>query len=82
MDPENYSIISPNLFRLQKMSKVSYGTSVVRDYMFRHHLESVLRNSNELKDVVYKQYKNLSFVHTFVKVRINHIGQIVKVGED
>ncbi|MBQ3174795.1 MAG: type II CRISPR RNA-guided endonuclease Cas9 [Bacteroidales bacterium] len=82
MDPENYSIISPNLFRLQKMSKVSYGTSVVRDYMFRHHLESVLRDSNELKDVVYKQYKNLSFVHTFVKVRINHIGQIVKVGEN
>lgn len=80
-DPANYALISPNLFRVQTMSRVTYGTSVIRDYKFRHHLETILNDSKDLKDIVYKQYKTLSFANGFVKVRINHIGQIVKVGE-
>ena len=81
MDPDNYAQISPNLFRVQTMSKVQYGNSVIRDYKFRHHLETSVQDVKELKDVAYKQYKTLSFVDLVIKVRVNHIGQIVSVGE-
>ena len=80
-NPENYALISPNLFRVQTMSKVQYGNSVVRDYKFRHHLETTVQDVKELKDITYRQYKSLIFVDGIVKVRINHIGQIVSVGE-
>ena len=79
LDPDNYALISPNLFRVQTMSKVMYGNNTVRDYMFRHHLESCV--TNNVKDLTYKQFKSLYFVEEIVKVRVNHIGQIVSVGE-
>lgn len=56
-----------------------YGNNTVRDYKFRHHLETTV--TSDLKDVTYKQYKNLSFANYIVKVRINHLGQIVSIGE-
>lgn len=79
LNPKNYALISPNLFRVQTMSKVMYGNNTVRDYKFRHHLETTV--TSDLKDVTYKQYKNLSFANYIVKVRINHLGQIVSIGE-
>lgn len=81
LDAENYKLISPNLFRVQTMSKVAYGNSVVRDYKFRHHLETTIKDSQELKEITYKQFKTLTFATGVVKVRINHIGQIVSTGE-
>ena len=81
MDPSNNALISPNLFRVQTMSKVQYGNSIVRDYKFRHHLETTVQDVKELKDITYRQYKSLGFVDGVVKVRVNHIGQIVSVGE-
>lgn len=81
MDPDNYALISPNLFRVQTMSKVEYGNAVVRDYKFRHHLETTVKDNKELKGITFKQYKSLDFVNSIVKVRVNHIGQIVQVGE-
>lgn len=81
LNPENYALISPNLFRVQTMSKVMYGSSTVRDYKFRHHLETRVDDVKELKNVTYKQYKSLAFALDIVKVRVNHIGQIVSVGE-
>jgi len=81
MNPENYSLISPNLFRVQTMSKVTYGNNVIRDYKFRHHLETMVKDIKELTGITYKQYKTLSFADIIVKVRVNHIGQIVSVGE-
>jgi CRISPR-associated endonuclease Csn1 len=81
LDPNNYAMISPNLFRVQTISKVMYGNSAVRDYKFRHHLETTVVDVKELKDLTYKQYKSLAFTERIVKVRINHIGQIVAVGE-
>lgn len=81
LNPNNYSIISPNLFRVQTMSKVQYGNSVVRDYKFRHHLETKVEDVKELKEITYKQFKTLSFAHEILKVRVNHIGQVVEVGE-
>jgi len=81
LDPENYSLISPNLYRMQTISKVTYGNNVIRDYKFRHHLETSVKDAKELKDSTYKQYKTLVFANIAVKVRINHIGKIVSVGE-
>lgn len=81
LNPKNNKLISPNLFRVQKFSKVSYGNSAVRDYVFRHHLETSVDDKKELKEIAYKSIKSLPFFEKIVKVRINHIGQIVKVGE-
>ncbi len=78
-NPENYSIISPNLFRVQSISKVMYGNNAVRDYIFSNHLETNV--ASKLKGITYQQHKSLSFVPFVVKVRVNHIGQIVSVGE-
>lgn len=69
------------MFRVQTMSRVMYGNQVVRDYKFRHHLETTVKDYKELKDITYKQYKSLDFANQIVKVRIDHIGQIVHVGE-
>lgn len=80
-NPENYATISPNLYRVQKMSKVASGNSFVRDYVFRHHLETTVTDNKTLRDITYRQYKSLAFASGVVKVRVNHIGQIVSVGE-
>lgn len=81
LDPENYARISSNLFRVQKFSKLFYGNSAVREYVFRHHIETTVKDMKELKDSTYKNIKSLSILDKIVKVRINHIGQIVGVGE-
>ncbi|SHH56255.1 CRISPR-associated endonuclease, Csn1 family [Fibrobacter sp. UWH9] len=81
MDEKNNALISPNLFRVQKFSKVGYGNSFVRDYMFRHHLESTLDENKMLRGMTYLQFKSTSFMDKMVKVRVNHIGKIVFVGE-
>ena len=80
-DASNYLLISPNLFRLQKLSRVSYGNSVVREYVFRHHLETTVKEISELKDETFKNIKSLPNLESILKVRINHLGQIVKIGE-
>ena len=79
MNPNNYAEISPNLFRVQAISKVMYGNSAVRDYIFRHHLESTV--TTNVKEITYKRLKSLPFALWIVKVRVNHIGKIVSVGE-
>lgn len=81
LNPENYHAISPNLFRVQTISKVTYGNNVIRDYKFRHHLETTVKDNKELAGITYKQYKTLVFANSITKVRINHIGQIVSIGE-
>lgn len=81
LNQDNNSLISPNLYRVQKLSKVGYGNSFVRDYVFRHHLETNVDENKSLKGITYKQYKSLGFADGIIKVRINHIGQIVAVGE-
>lgn len=73
MDPANYAQISPNLFRVQKLS--------CRDYWFRHHLETALDSVPELRDVTWKRVKSLANLKGIVKVRVDHIGRIVAVGE-
>ena len=78
-NPENYAEISPNLFRVQSISKVMYGNNAVRDYIFRHHLETTV--TSKIRGVTYQQYKSLGFAESILKVRIDHIGKIVSIGE-
>ena len=80
-NPVNKESISKNLFRVQKFSKVEYGNASVRDYVFRHHLETTINDIKELKDKTYKSIKSLSYFEGIIKIRINHLGQIVQLGE-
>lgn len=80
-NPDNYVKISPNLYRVQKMSKVKAGNSYVREYVFRHHLETTVDERKELKETTWKKLQSTAKLEGIVKVRVNHIGQIVHVGE-
>lgn len=81
MDEKNFALISPNLFRVQKFSKVTYGNSSVRDYVFRNHLETSINDRKELRDTSFKVFKSLSGIDKLAKVRVNHLGNIVQIGE-
>lgn len=73
LNPENYVIISPNLFRVQKITS--------KDYVFRHHLETVVVDRKELQEITWKRIRSLNLLEGMIKVRVNHLGQIVTVGE-
>ncbi|WP_262245447.1 type II CRISPR RNA-guided endonuclease Cas9 [Parapedobacter soli] len=81
LDPKNKKLISPNLFRVQTLSIVQYGNNTVRDFKFRHHLEALLNDKKELQGITFQQLKSLPPLKNIVKVRINHLGDIVSVGE-
>ena len=72
MNPENYGAISPNLFRVQKFT--------IKDYVFRHHLETNVESNNSLKGIAWIRC-GLNGADKIVKIRVNHIGQIVSIGE-
>lgn len=80
-DEKNLSVISNHLFRVQKISKVQAGNSFVRDFVFRHHLESTVEERKELRDSAYIQLKSLEGLRNIVKIRLNHLGKIVQIGE-
>lgn len=73
MDPSNAALISPHLFRVQKLA--------TKDYTFRHHLETNVENNKDLKDKTWIRITAIDKLSGIVKVRVNHIGQIVAVGE-
>lgn len=72
-DPENYAVISPNLFRVQKLTS--------KYYVFRHHLETTVEDQKELQEITWKRFQSFNGLDKITKVRVNHIGQIVFVGE-
>lgn len=72
-DPENYAQISPNLYRVQKFSSSFY--------VFRNHLETNVEEPTMLKDTTWKSIRSIRNLDGVVKVRVNHIGEIVEVGE-
>lgn len=73
LNPDNYAEISKNLFRVQKLAS--------KYYVFRHHLETTVDDNKNLQEVTWKRITNINKLKDVVKVRINHIGQIVAVGE-
>jgi len=78
-----YSLLSKHLFYIQSISLNKYGNNIIRDFVFRHHLDSLKTKTNALKNYTYFHVKSLDDIRLIgaVKVRINHIGQIVQVGE-
>lgn len=85
---KNNPLISPNLFRVRKISKGMYN--------FLHHLETTVtrtvRTDNKSNNIDIEKFPNLRRVcweriqsvnklQGVVKVRINHLGQIVQIGE-
>jgi CRISPR-associated endonuclease Csn1 len=73
LDPKNKKEISPNLFRVQKIAS--------KNYFFRHHLETTVEEKKELNGVAYKPQLGLNAISNIIKVRLNHLGDIVKIGE-
>lgn len=79
LDPKNKKEISKNLFRVQKLS--------TKNYMFTHHFETkaidndMLKSKKELSGIVYNFIQTPQKLGNIVKVRINHLGDIVSVGE-
>jgi CRISPR-associated endonuclease Csn1 len=72
-NPINYHLISPNIFRVQKLG--------VKDYTFRQHLETMLLDNNELSNIAFRRIRSPKDLALMIKVRINHLGKIVQIGE-
>lgn len=73
MDGKNAALISKNLFRVQKIA--------TKNYMFRHHLESELKDEKETRGMAWEHIRSTEPLRDLLKIRLNHIGQIVQVGE-
>ena len=72
LNPENAKKISAHLFRVQKIA--------TKDYFFRHHLETSVEDKSSLKGITWKR-EGLGGLKDIIKVRLNHLGDIVKIGE-
>lgn len=76
---KDFKEVSKHLFRVQKIS--------TKNYMFTHHLETQATTGDDLKKLKVLIGKKYHFIQTpekllgILKIRINHIGQIVHVGE-
>jgi len=80
MNVENSRMISPNLYRVQKIS--------TKNYMFTNHLETIaidgkmLKEKKQLSEVTYRSIRSTEPLRQAIKVRLNHLGLIVAVGEE
>ena len=73
MDPQNAAIVSQHLYRVQKLAS--------KYYVFRHHLETTVQEDNCLRNSTWIRIQNCNALKGILKVRVNHLGQIVAVGE-
>lgn len=73
LNPQNRELISKHLFRVQSISN--------KDYWFRHHLETMINNKQELRDLIWVRLRSPEHLKDIIKVRLNHLGEIVQVGE-
>ncbi len=75
MNPNHYAQIAPYLFRVQQISS--------RDYWFNHHWRTKVAQSSDrnIKDHFFHRITSLDRLRGIVKVRLDHTGRIVHVGE-
>lgn len=79
LDEKNASEISKHLFRVQKISS--------KNYLFTHHTETqattseIMKNKKELSKKTYHYIQSTEPLRNVKKVRINHVGKIIQVGE-
>lgn len=79
LDKKNRKLISKKLFRIQKLSKNTVGQFQVD---FRHHLETTVnRNEATLRGITWERFQANSHLARITKIRINHLGEIIKIGE-
>jgi len=77
LDPLKYNLISPNLFRVQKLS--------TKYYVFNHHLETkavdgeVFKNLKNLDGITYKSIRTPNGLAEAIKVRVDHLGFIIAI---
>jgi len=76
LDRSNYKLISKNLFRVQKFGELSKS-----GFWFRHHLETSVDVNKSLRSISYFDFYSKDFMKNIVKVRINHLGEIIHIGE-
>ncbi len=75
LDRKNQSLISKHLFRVQKFGSLLSG------FWFRHHLETTVDSVSELKGITFKVIQSSNNLKDIIKVRTNHLGEIIHVGE-
>jgi len=79
LNPKNKAKISPFLFRVQSISS--------GDYRFNHHYNTTaitpddLKNGKALIGIKFYRIRSAINLEGFIKVRVNHLGIIVHVGE-
>jgi CRISPR-associated endonuclease Csn1 len=70
---QDWRLISQHLYRVQSISQ--------GDYMFRHHLETKIDDSESAKEIKrFVRIKSLGKMNG-IKVHLNALGQIIKIGE-
>lgn len=75
LNPDNYHLISPNIYRVQKFGSLLSG------FWFRNHLETQIDSPKELKGITFKVIQSSNNLNNIIKVRLNHLGKIVQLGE-
>lgn len=74
MDPKNRSVIAKHLYLVQNVSSLYY--------VLTHHYETMdISKNNNLKGWRFHRKQNLKGLEQWVKVRINHLGEVVAIGE-
>ncbi len=73
LDEKNTTLISSHLFRVQKIA--------TKNYVFRHHLETELIDLKETRGITWESIRSTEPLNNLVKVRLDHTGKIVQVGE-
>lgn len=79
LDPDNYCLISPNLFRVQSISS--------KYYIFNHQYETrnadglLFKTKKQLSGITYNFLRSEKSLKEIQKVRLDHIGNIVTIGE-
>lgn len=83
MNPNNYAELTPHIFRVRSISKTLQRNSFIRIYLFRHQYNSGMNNDDipSLKSITHLQISSAKDLANLVKIRVNHLGQIVQVGE-
>ncbi len=83
LSQREYSSISSNIYRLQKVS--------TNNYYFRHHLETKVDNKiNGVKnEMLFKKMRRIILIQSLeayfkynpVKIKVSNLGEIIKIGE-
>lgn len=71
MKQDNFALISPHLYKVQKISSLNY--------LLRVHTDTSSKTPNELKDITWKSLRSLKGFIGSVKVKINHLGRIYDI---